>query len=367
MRRRVWLAQNPFYPSGPMKSFFKSNGLATQQVANLRLYELLPGLGLTALVAGLALLLNQQLGLQELNPLLLAVVLGIGIRQAVSLPSSSQPGIQFAMKRVLRLAVIFLGLRLSFGEIWAIGPMGAVLVLSTAISTYYLTNWLGSLLHVNPRLTRLIAAGTSVCGASAVVAANAVVDSSEEDVAYAIATVTGFGTLAMLTYPLIASLLELSPQIFGLWCGMSIHEVAQVIATAFQNSNQSGDLATVIKLTRVLLVIPMVLSLSYQCRSEKLRSSRLSNEQPPASLTIPWFVLFFCVLVVVNSLDIVPLSIKTVILAANTFLLCMALAAMGLTTSLEQLRRLGMRPIYLATLSWLFLSVTSLSMIQLLI
>ncbi|MEM0980371.1 MAG: putative sulfate exporter family transporter [Cyanobacteria bacterium P01_H01_bin.58] len=319
----------------------------------------LPGLLLTSGVAGLAILLSQILGIRELNPLLLAVLLGMGCRCFWQASYAYRPGIQFAMKRVLRLAVILLGLRLSTGEILSVGSVGLIVLVLSATSTFYVTCWLGRCLNISRKLTQLIAAGTSICGASAVVATNAAIESSEEDMTYAIAAVTGFGTLAMLSYPLLATLLGLSPQIFGIWCGISIHEVAQVIATAFQQGNISGELATVTKLARVLLLIPMLLSLSCQ-------NSRGGLRQGSSSVHMPWFVLCFCGLVTINSLNIVPETIKAVVLTGNQFLLCVALAAMGLETNLRQLKQIGLKPIYLAGFSWIFLSLLSLTIIHIL-
>ncbi|NER84120.1 MAG: putative sulfate exporter family transporter [Leptolyngbya sp. SIO1D8] len=320
---------------------------------------LLPGLLLTSGVAGLAILLSQILGIRELNPLLLAVLLGMGCRCVWQASYAYRPGIQFAMKRVLRLAVILLGLRLSTGEILSVGSVGLIVLVLSASSTFYITCWLGRYLKISPKLTQLIAAGTSICGASAVVATSAAIESSEEDMAYAIAAVTGFGTLAMVSYPLLATMLGLNAQIFGIWCGISIHEVAQVIATAFQQGNVSGELATVTKLARVLLIVPMLLSLSCQ-------NNRGNWGQGFSSIPMPWFVLCFCGLVAINSLNIVPETIKAAVLMGNQFLLCVALAAMGLETNLRQLKQIGLKPIYLAGFSWIFLSLLSLSIIQIL-
>ncbi|MBE9159892.1 YeiH family putative sulfate export transporter [Nodosilinea sp. LEGE 06152] len=320
--------------------------------------SVLPGLLLTTLIAGVAIGLGRLIGLDTLNPLLIAVLLGIGWRQWGGVPATYRPGIKFAMKRVLRLAVILLGLRLSLAEVMAIGPWGLGMVTLSTLSTFYLTCWLGRCLGVNPRLTRLIGAGTSICGASAVVATNTVIEGTEEDMAYAIATITGFGTLAMLIYPLMGSLLHLSPQAFGIWCGASVHEVAQVIAIAFQNSDLSGNLATVTKLSRVLLMVPIVVSLGWQTN----RTNQLG--QSSRSVPVPWFVLCFCALVVVNSLGLIDPSIRVEVLNGNQFLLCLSLAAMGLETNLASLTKIGLKPIYLAGLSWLFLAVFSLLIIS---
>lgn len=326
-----------------------------------QLKDWLPGLGLTGLLAAIALAIghiSHSAGVTLLNPLLVAVLLGIAVRQGVPLSAAYRPGVQLAMKRILRLAVILLGLRLSMADILAVGPVGLTMITASTVGTFYFTIWLGKQLLINPKLTRLIAAGTSICGASAIVATNAVVDGSEEDMTYAIATITGFGTLAMLTYPLLANFGQLSPSAFGLWCGASIHEVAQVIATAFQHSTASGDIATVAKLSRVLLIVPILLGLGWQARGSQ------SSEEGAKTLPIPWFVLFFAGLVLLNSLQIFPNPLKATVAQVNQGFLCMALAAMGLETYLSKLVNLGLKPLILAGLSWLFLALTSLTMIQ---
>lgn len=321
--------------------------------------SILPGLLMATVLAGVAMGLGQWIGLNTLNPLLIAVLLGIGWRHWGAIPGAYRPGIKFAMKRVLRLAVILLGLRLSLSEVMAVGPSGLGIVTIGTLSTFFLTCRLGRWLGVNPRLSKLIAAGTSICGASAIVATNPVIEGSEEDMTYAIATITGFGTLAMLTYPLLGALLQLSPQAFGIWCGASVHEVAQVVATAFQQGSLSGELGTVTKLSRVLLIVPIIIGLGWQTRHSE------ASGQPARPLPIPWFVLGFCLLIGVNSLGLIASPIKAAVLSGNQLLLCISLVAMGLETDLAHLTTLGLKPIYLAALSWLFLAMVSLAMIHL--
>ncbi|MEB3359008.1 MAG: YeiH family protein [Synechococcales bacterium] len=345
------LVESPYRIHSKIKAFASSH----------QIYALVPGLILTALIAGFALLLYLTSNLHLLNPLLIAVILGIAVRNTVGISATYQPGIAFSMKRILRLAVILLGLKLSLGQVMAVGLPGLGIVTLSSVSTFWLTCWLGKKLRVNPRLTQLIAAGTSICGASAVVATNAVVESSEEDMAYAISLITGLGTLAMLSYPLMSELLQLSPGAFGLWCGASIHEVAQVVAAGFQQSTTSGEIATITKLSRVLLIIPIVAVLSCQKKSQHRSSSRAGGS---GSLPIPWFVLLFGAVVLCNSTGIIPAWAKSSLLVINQFFLCVSMAAMGLMTRLTSLAQIGIKPFYLAGLSWAFLSVLSLTLVE---
>jgi uncharacterized integral membrane protein (TIGR00698 family) len=319
---------------------------------------IVPGLLLSGLIAGSALLIHEYSALRFLNPLLIAVFSGIIIGNTLKIPRLYQRGIQFSMKRILRLSVILLGLKLSLSEVLSLGGSGLTMIILSSISTFYLTCWLGRRLKINRKLTHLIAAGTSICGASAIVATNAVIDGTEEDTTYAIALITGLGTIAMVSYPMIPSLLPLNPQVFGLWCGASIHEVAQVVAAAFQHSAVSGEVATITKLSRVLLIVPLIILLGYRQKHRPLGTNRFFT-------SLPWFVLVFMLLIVINNLNLIPSPFKASILNWNEFLLCISMAAMGLETKFYKLSSIGMKPFYLAIGSWLFLSFLSLGLIQL--
>ncbi len=319
-----------------------------------------PGLLLTSGLALLATSLKKIPSLSFLSALILAILLGILVRNTIGVPQIFQPGITFSLKRILRLAIILLGLQLSLPQVIAVGPVGLGIVIVTLVSTFIFTCWFGRQLGVNNKLTKLIAAGTSICGASAVVATNSVVESKDEDVAYAVAIVTVFGTISMLLYPLLPALLNLNSQEFGIWCGVSIHEVAQVVAAAFQDGQTSGEIATIAKLSRVIFLAPIVLILG-------LLSTRISDKSQPVKLSqlpIPWFVFGFVALIVLNSLNIFPNGVKSLVIEGNRFLLTIAMAGMGLETSLKKIKETGIKPLYLGAASWIFISVLSFGMVK---
>lgn len=171
------------------------------------------------------------------------------------------------MRRVLRVAIILLGLQLSLSQLTVVGGVGLAIIAVTLVATFLFTVWLGGLLNIDCKLAQLIGAGTSICGASAVIATSTVTRSSDEDVAYAVACVTVFGSVSMLLYPVLPGLLQLTPHAFGLWAGASIHEIAQVVAAAFQNGPDAGNFGTIAKLSRVMLLAPMILAIG--CFSAK--------------------------------------------------------------------------------------------------
>jgi uncharacterized integral membrane protein (TIGR00698 family) len=323
-------------------------------------YALLPGIILSAGLALLAMLLRQAPYLVRLSPLILALALGMAFRQAVGVPGFCRPGVTFSLRRVLRLAVMLLGLQISLHQVVGVGGLGLVIVVASLAGSYLFIVVVGTWLRIDHKLGQLIAAGTSICGASAVLAANTVAEGSDEDAAYAIAVVTVFGTFSMLVYPFLPQWLHLSEQAYGLWAGASIHEVAQVLGAAMQNGEVSVEVATVSKLSRVLLLAPLVAVLSLLATRKGTRA----GERKARSLPVPPFVLGFVGLCLLNTL--VPLSddAKRWFLTATSFLLSVSLAAMGLEMDVNRLSGKGLRALLLGGAGWLFIAGLSYALIR---
>src|SRR5690606_37420849 len=183
----------------------------------------------------------------------------------------------------------------------------------------------------------------------------------DEDVAYAVACVTVFGSFAMFAYPLLPGLLHLSPRAYGLWTGASIHEIAQVVAAAFQGGQEAGEFGTIAKLSRVMMLAPVVIGLGlWTARRARRQGDDDASPKPP----LPLFVLGFIALAGINSVITVPEDARAAIVTATTFLLSMALAAMGLETDLGKLRAKGLRPLILALAAFLFFSCFSLALVK---
>jgi uncharacterized integral membrane protein (TIGR00698 family) len=323
----------------------------------------LPGLLLAGAITALAYGLRALPHMGLLSPMILAIVVGMLVRNAVKIPLRAKAGVQFAMRRLLRMAIVLLGLQLTFGQVVEVGGRSMLIIAATLVSTFGFTTWLGARLGVERKLTQLIAAGTSICGASAVIATNTVTDGSDEDVAYAVACVTLFGSLAMFLLPLLPGVLHLDAHAFGLWTGASIHEIAQVVAAAFQNGQDAGEFGTVAKLSRVMLLAPTVLALGWAARQYPAKGRDSSGAR--AAVPVPWFVLGFVALVAFNSLIALPESAKHALTLLTTMLLTMALAAMGLETNVRKLMDKGLRPFALGGLAWLFIAGFSLVAIKL--
>lgn len=321
--------------------------------------EIMPGLALAAAIAGVGFAINRLPHMAALSPLILSIVLGMAVHNGIGTAARCRAGVKFALRRVLRLAIVLLGLQLTLGQVLSVGGAGLAVVVASLAATFLFTLWLGRRLGVDRKLSELIAAGTSICGASAVIAANTVTEGSDEDVAYAVACVTVFGSAAMLLYPVLAGLLHLDPRAFGLWAGASIHEIAQVAAAAFQNGKESGELATIAKLSRVTLLAPVVILLGLVAR--RAGEGRATRAAAP----FPWFVIGFIAMIGFNSLDLLPPAQVAAIAPVTTFLLSIALAAMGLETDMRKLKAEGLRPLLLGAGAWLFIGCFSLLLVKL--
>ncbi len=347
--------QNPIIVQDKMPSA-GSRGLGDEILISL------PGIGLAASLAGVALLIRRIPGMALFSPMILATLLGMVFHNFVGTPAWAKRGVTFSLKRILRLGIILLGLQLMASQIAQVGLAGAGVILATLAATFVFTKWFGRVIGVDPKMAELIGAGTSICGASAVIATNTVTQGSDEDVAYAVACVTIFGSLAMFLYPLFPALLHLDAKAFGLWSGSSIHEIAQVVAAAFQDGAKAGQFATVAKLTRVMMLAPLVITLGLIAARKAAHAVDARQRKAPP---MPWFVLGFIALMIVNSVVSIPASAKSIVIPLTTFLLSMALAAMGLETDFRKLKAEGLKPLALAAAAWLFIAGFSLALIKL--
>lgn len=313
---------------------------------------LAPGLLLTLAIAIVATALHRLPGIGVLSPLILAVALGIAVRNFSGPWPNCLPGQTFVLRRLLRLAIVLLGFQISLGQILSLGVTGVAIVLVATPATFLVIMGLGRWFGLDPRFATLLASGVSICGASAIVAANSVVSAPEEDVAYAIANITLYGTLAMFLYPALAPLVGLKGVAYGLWSGGSIHEVAQAVGASFQGGDAAGHAGVVAKLLRVALLGPLVMILALRRRG--------GGESAP----VPWYLLGFVAVIALNSFAPPPEALGKAIGVATTFLMTMALAAMGLATHLRTLLRRGPAPLAVCGLGTLFMGTLVLLLVR---
>lgn len=322
-----------------------------------------PGVLLASAVGAVSFFVAQKT--PAMSPLIWAILIGAVAANLMSLPAVLLPGITFAAKQVLRLAVGLLGLRLGISQVLAVGPVGIAVVLSSVVGTFLFSSWVGKKFGLSRTLSTVLAAGTSICGAAAIVAVAGVIDAKEEETAVGVGTVTLYGTLAMFLYPVIGHLIGMSPSAFGLWAGASIHEVAQVVAAAFSFSaagaeSSAVEIATVVKLGRVLMLAPMAVALSLSFR--KARGESGAAKVSP----VPWFIGVFIATVALRSLDVVPAPVMNRLVQVDTLLLAVAMAGLGLDLRWAKVKAAGLKPLYATLLGTVFIGLSTLGLVKIL-
>ncbi len=311
-----------------------------------------PGLAVVAVLMGAAWLVAEALG--TVSALVVAVVLGAALANMVGVPDRLAPGFTFAGRRLLRLGVVLLGLRLSVGDMASLGLDGLVVVALTVAATFFGTLWLGRRLGLSGDLSLLVATGYSICGASAIAAMEGTTDAEEEEVAAAIGLVTLFGSLSILTLPVVGAVLGLDDAAFGSWVGASTHDVAQVVAAASTGGAAAVSAAVVVKLTRVALLAPLVAGVSLHrrlgARSDHGPADRSGDAARPPLL--PLFVVGFLAAVALRSTGLLGDGAIDAVRTFEGLLLTAAMVGLGTGVRVDRLRHLGLRPLVLGVAAW---------------
>jgi uncharacterized integral membrane protein (TIGR00698 family) len=300
--------------------------------------------------------------LEAISPLVASLVLGVLFGNLISLPKGFVPGQKFAAKKVLRFGIVLLGTQLAVKQVVDLGGRELIVVVGVVALTFLGTLWLGPRLGVSKSLSLLIATGFSICGASAVAAMDGVVEADEEEVTYAIALVTLCGSLAIVLLPLLRNVLGLSdPQLFGSWVGASVHDVAQVIATSSTGGDSAVQAATVVKLSRVVLLAPLVACVSIWVRrsSSGLIAKTKKTDKKLVSV-VPLFVVGFLVMIAVRTTGVIPNNWLSKLKTIEQVCLASALVGLGSDVRITKLIKVGGRPLLLALISWFGIAVVSL-------
>jgi len=338
-----------------------TNARAAASTRGDRALKILPGLLLCIVLAAVSYGVAAWPALNAVVPLsalTVGILLGVALRLLVRLPSVLEPGIGWTLHYLLRAGIILLGFRLVLQDVLSVGAGGLALVVAAVASTITLALVVGRALKLPDTLSLLVGSGTGICGASAVVAVDGVIRGRQADVACAIAMVTVFGTIAMFAYPAIAGALSLSEPVYAAWAGSSIHEVAQAVAAGFAFNDQAGVDASLYKLSRVALLAPVCGLLAVWV---KQRSRQGSSDVPARRSPFPLFVLAFVAVVVLNSVIDLPPGVHSLFTGADAALLSAAMVAMGLTTRLAAVVRMGWRPLALGALVAVWISGLSLA------
>ncbi|MDR5750524.1 MULTISPECIES: YeiH family protein [unclassified Caballeronia] len=278
-----------------------------------------------------------------ISPLIVGIVAGALYGNALrdGMPASWAAGVNFSARKLLRIAVAFFGLRVSLQEIAQVGFAGVTVSVLIVVSTLAIGTWAGMKLMKLDRDTALLtAAGSAICGAAAVLAFESTLQSKPHQSAMAVGSVVLFGTLSMFLYPIAmhAGWLHLDTLGAGLFFGGTIHEVAQVVGAASNVSPEATHIATIVKMTRVMLLVPVLLGLGLWLNRSRAAAGAGGKG---GKLAVPWFALGFLALVIVNSLHVLPDTATSTINMLDTFALTMAMTALGMETRIAQIRQAG--------------------------
>lgn len=318
--------------------------------------SLVPGLLVAALVAMAAAFLG---GHYKGSMLLFALLLGLALH-FLSEDRRCAAGIQFASSTVLRIGVALLGLRLTIDHVVTLGWQTVLALMVSVGLTIALGLLLARLFKVGSNLGVLIGGATAICGASAALAISSVLPKSaslERDTALTVVGVTTLSTMAMVVYPIITQWLGFDPVMAGQFIGATIHDVAQVVGAGYSLSQSAGDAATITKLMRVAFLMPVLVVISLVVRAHMAKS--IGAERTVKTPLLPWFAVVFLVLMLINSTGWVPSLIQSAASDVSQAFLVLAIAGVGLKTSLQEVTQLGWRPvamIFLVTLGLAFLS-----------
>lgn len=329
-------------------------------IAKLRSY--LPGLLFAGIAVAIGFSANHQVS--SISPLTASLVIGAVIGNLNLIPDSFDAGLKFASRHLLRAGIVVLGFQLSFREVAHLGGKGFIAVIAVVTFTFFGTQWIARLLRVTPGLGLLTATGYSICGVSAISAMTGAVDGDEEDATYAIALVTLFGSLSIFVLPLLGHLFDMGDIRFGMWAGSAVHDVAQVVATATAYSKDSSlPSAVIVKLTRVVLLAPLVAIYAYNHRRRAVNHEEHANA--PRTSPLPMFIVLFLVMVGINTTGIVSTRLLADLKNIERTLLALALVGLGAGVRIRKLRQLGARPLMLGVLSWVLVMATSALTIRL--
>ena len=292
----------------------------------------------------------------SLSPMIVGIVLGMLYANSLrnNLPDTWVPGIQFCSKRVLRFGIILYGFRLTFQNVLDVG-LPAILIDAIVVTLTICGGVLvGKLLKMDKDIALLASVGSGICGAAAVLGAESAIKAKPYKTAVAVSTVVIFGTLAMFVYPVLYrnGVFDLNPQQMGIYTGSTVHEVAHVVGAGNAMGPEVSNSAIIVKMIRVMMLVPVLLVISFFMMRAAMKSGEGSSR---GKINMPWFAILFLVVIAFNSFDLLPAGLGDFIYTFDTFLLTMAMTALGAETSIDKFRKAGFKPFVLAFILFIWL------------
>lgn len=328
--------------------------------------SMLHGVLLVALFSCAAFYIGDMPFIQKLSlsPLIIGIILGMLYANSLrnQLPETWGPGILFCSKRLLRLGIILYGFRLTFQNIIEVGLPAIIIDAIIVTVTIYGGIYIGKLLKIDRGIALLTSVGSGICGAAAVLGAEATLKSKPYKTAVAVSTVVIFGTISMFLYPALYNhgIIDLTPEQMGIYTSSTLHEVAHVAGAGNSMEKEISDSAIIVKMIRVIMLVPVLLIISYSMSRAIAKIRRrvgIDSHNPNRSskVAVPWFAFGFLAVIKGNSLNLLPEPFIDFINRLDTFLLTMAMTALGAETSIEKFKKAGLKPFILAAILFLWL------------
>lgn len=317
----------------------------------MKILKTMPGIALSMAIAFLALWLESLLPIHVVGASVIAMFIGMTLNYFLKNINTFNAGAKFTSKKILKFAIVLLGLSLNINTIFNVGKMSLVVMVFTLLTCFGGGYFIGKALGLNWKLSNLISAGTGICGGSAIAAIAPTIDAEDNDVAYALSATFLFDMAMILLFPIMGRALGMSNEAFGLWAGTAVNDTSSVVATGYSFSEAAGDFATMVKLTRTLSIIPTVLVFAFVNLRLKRKEACVngnSDGEIKANFSIkkifPWFIVGFVAMSAVASIFTIPAEIVSSTKTVSKFLMVAALSAIGLNTSFASMKKSGIRP-----------------------
>ena len=321
------------------------------------------GIAICFAVAGLSVLLEKLIPGELLGASIIALFMGTIVNSFFH-PKWIQPALKFTSKKILKAAIILLGASLSVSTILSVGKMTFFVMIFTFAMCFGAGFFIRKLFGLNWKLSNLISAGTGICGGSAVAAIAPVIDADDKDIAFAMSSTFLFDMVMIALYPLMGKALGMSDIAYGIWAGTSVNDTASVVASGYAFSEAAGDIATMVKLTRTIAIIPTVLVFAWiGIRVKRKELQQAEGKKVNIVKIVPWFICGFLALAILNSTVTIPADVASAVKHTSKFLMVTALAAIGLNTSLLDFKKAGLRPMFYGITIDTLVTLTALGVI----
>lgn len=295
----------------------------------------------------------------SLSPMIVGIILGMLYANSLrnNLPETWVPGIHFCSKRILRIGIILYGFKLTFQDVLAVGLPAIFIDIIVVVVTILGGILIGRMLKMDRGIALLTSIGSGICGAAAILGAESTIQTKPYKTAVAVSTVVIFGTISMFLYPILYNngTFVLSPQEMGIFTGATLHEVAHTVGAGNAMSDQISNVAIIVKMIRVMMLVPVLLIVSFSVARAAVKNGTKTGGS--RKITIPWFAIGFLAVIGFNSFDLLPESLVNFINTLDTFLLTMAMTALGAETSIEKFKKAGFKPFALASILYVWLVV----------